>query len=95
MPISKLSKSVETDFEQLFNKMFNLKKRFESDATLKDEYLMGKKIGLQPRELLCLFFAIEKKFNIKIPQEDIVNNRFDTYNKILDLVCELKNDSDN
>jgi peptide maturation system acyl carrier-related protein len=49
---------------------------------LEKESLLSSNIGLSPLDLLDLFFAIEREFNIKIDRKEIVEHRLD---KILDI----------
>lgn len=47
-----------------------------------DEELLGRRIKLRGRDLLYVFFDIEKEFGIVIPEEDIAAGRFNTFNNI-------------
>ena len=49
---------------------------------LEKESLLSSNIGLSPLDLLDLFFAIEREFNIKFDRKEIVEHRLD---KILDI----------
>ena len=48
--------------------------------------LLSPQIGLQPRDLMMLILLIEEKFNIKIKENEIVNNRLDFLVNLLDVL---------
>ena len=50
--------------------------------------LLHPKVGLEPRDLIAIFFEIQNAFNIKFEEKDIMENRFDYYNNIIDIVEE-------
>lgn len=71
--------------KDIFFKVFNIDlEKFEGNYL--DEELLGKKIGFVPRHLLYLYFEIEKKFNISIPQENVVDEKFNTLNNIINII---------
>ncbi len=51
-----------------------------------DEELLGMELRMAPRDLVYLFFEIEREFNITIPQEDIVAKKFNTFNNIVNII---------
>lgn len=55
-----------------------------------DKDLFGYAINFAPRDLLFLFFEIEKRFNIIIPNDDILNNEFNTINNIANIIYREK-----
>ena len=59
---------------------------FSEKTELKNEKLLGMKIGLPARELLHIYFDIERIFNIGIPEEEIVAGNFDTFEHISEIV---------
>lgn len=59
----------------------------QSDTELRTEKLLGSKINMEARDLVVLLFAIEKKMNIRIERESIIDGRFDTFEHIVDLIC--------
>ncbi len=73
------------------------KKRFGVDIgamkeEFKDKKLLGREIGMPPRDLLYLFFDIEKEFAISISQESIATGKFSTYSNICKIISnEMKN----
>lgn len=51
-----------------------------------DKELLGFRFRFKARDLLCLHHFVEKEFDIVIPEEAIVEGRFNTYNNILAIV---------
>lgn len=51
-----------------------------------DEYLTGPYFKLTAREMVALFFTIEKEFYIRIDQSDTIDGTFNTINGILDII---------
>ena len=47
---------------------------------------MGRRLRLQARDLLYIFFEVEKEFGIKIPEEAIVDGEFDSFNGIVKII---------
>jgi len=67
------------------------KNRFEMDLDKCDDEALGKNLlgnefGMKPRDLIYLFFDIEKEFNITIPQEDIAEGRFNSFNNMIGII---------
>lgn len=52
--------------------------------------LTGRKIGLRARDLVYLFFEVEKEFDIKINTDNLENYKFNTILGIVELVMEQK-----
>ena len=50
--------------------------------------LLDPRIGLQPRDLLVVFFELEKAFRIKFTEADILKRRFDELDNIVEAVWE-------
>ena len=61
---------------------------FKTRIDLRDEKLLGDKIGMPARELLLALYDIERKFAMKIPDQYIMGGYFDTYNHIMDIIIE-------
>ncbi len=55
--------------------------------TSKEISLLDPKIGMQPRDLLSFFLTVEKEFNIKFCQDDIVGVRLDYIGKMTEAIC--------
>lgn len=63
---------------------------YEGNENLREENLLGRAVGLKARDLVIVYFEIEKAFHIQIPEKAIVNGEFNTYWKILDIVRKAK-----
>lgn len=63
---------------------------FSQNNELKSENLFGTAIGLRARDMLVVFFLVEKIFNIEIEEDVIVNGEFNSYNKILEVIKNNK-----
>lgn len=48
--------------------------------------LLSPKIGLLPRDLIKLISLIEKKYNIRIEENEIVNNRLDYLENLVNVL---------
>lgn len=59
----------------------------QSNTELRTEKLFGSKINMEARDLVVLLFEIEKKLNIWIDKESIIEGKFDTFEHIVDLIC--------
>lgn len=81
----------EEDITKRLKKIF--KNRFFIDLS---EYtnsdlskeLLSETYKLTPGSLIYLFFDVEKEFNISIPEKDIADGKFNSFNNI---VCIIKN----
>ena len=83
------SKILKEDIEQLLQQI--TPKRSGKDASgprLRDEKLLGPKVGMPARELLYVYFDIRQQMGIRISEYDIIEGRFDTFNNILDLIIK-------
>lgn len=54
----------------------------EMDELLKDKALLGKELGVAPRDLVMICIDIENEFGIKIPENKIVEGSLKSYKKI-------------
>ncbi|WP_313562013.1 peptide maturation system acyl carrier-related protein [Ruminiclostridium cellobioparum] len=61
------------------------------EEQLFNKSLLSEEIGLLPRQLLYVFFDIEKEFGIQIPQECVANGEFDSINNIVNIVLKELN----
>ncbi|MCX7921473.1 MAG: peptide maturation system acyl carrier-related protein [Clostridia bacterium] len=73
----------------IFRSRFDLNFDNLGEAAL-DKNLLGSEIRFAPRDLLCLFFDIEKEFDITIPQETIIAGKFNTFNNIVVIICTIQ-----
>ena len=79
--ISEINKT-ESELENIFRNMFNL----EFTESKKEYRLMDDEIMMLPRDLVYLYNEIEKKFQIAIPEQDIITEDFNTFNNILEII---------
>lgn len=83
-------KDIECKIKEIFKKKFfldlNKMKKEEENISLLDP-----SIGMMPRDLLTLFFELQECFKIKFEEKDILENRFDCYSNIINLVEEKQN----
>ena len=63
----------------------------ETKPELLNAHLMGKEFQLQARDFVCLYFDIENKFHIKIPNKEITQGNFNSYNNILRIIRTCTN----
>ena len=63
--------------------------RFAGDFAEKPEMqhmkLLGKS-GIPARELLHVYFDVQHVFSISIPEKDVAEGRFDTFDHIVDII---------
>lgn len=52
-----------------------------------DKHFLGREIGLAPRDLLYLFFDLEKEYHITFPEEEVAAGKFNTINNVAHLVA--------
>ncbi len=70
---------------EIFLDMWNIDMR--DDIELRKEKLLGSKINMAARDLVVLLFEIEDKMNIQFDKESILNGNFDTFDHIVELIC--------
>lgn len=71
-----------------------LREKFDVDYTgkweeIKDLNLLGYELCIEPREMVYLLYEIESRFNIKIPEEYIINGSFNTLSNISAIIMEI------
>ena len=72
---------------KVFKDLFEI----DIDEFLFDTPILGKEIRLNARDLVYLYYEINSIWNINIPEEDIILNKFTTINSIISIICnELK-----
>lgn len=69
----------------IFDSRFGICFNDMGEETL-DEELLGWKLRLKARDMLYVFFDIEREFGIVLPEEDIAAGRFNTFNNIADTI---------
>lgn len=52
----------------------------------KEKSLLDISIGLQPRDLLTLFFELQRKYEIAFEERDIMESRFDYVDNIVEAI---------
>lgn len=57
-------------------------------AEMEKESLLSSNVGLSPLDLLNLFFAIEREFNIKIDRKEIIEHRLDKISDIKEIILK-------
>jgi len=86
--ISKLK--IEDQLKTILHNLFEIDPEFINDDMF-NQPLLGSMFKFQARNLLYLLIEIEKRFNISIPEEDIVNGKFNTLNSIADVIlCQIE-----
>lgn len=54
-----------------------------------DKELTGSNMQLKARDLLRLYFEVEKEFKINIPEHDIMDGHFNSINNIAGIVSRI------
>lgn len=80
-----MSKNMERVIENIFIDIWNID--MKSNIDLRNEKLLGSKINMSARDLLVLLYLIEEKLDVHVENECIVNGKFDTFNHIIELIC--------
>lgn len=73
--------------EELFFKRFKIDLKKNED--LKEENIFGLVINAPVHEAVLLYDDIQKTFNILLPEEKIIEGKFDNFNHINKLVHQL------
>ncbi|EJO5348231.1 peptide maturation system acyl carrier-related protein [Clostridium botulinum] len=56
-----------------------------------DEHLLGRILQFRSMDLVYLLLFIEEKFDIVFSEEEIIEGKFSTFNKISDMIyCKLQ-----
>lgn len=69
----------------IFKKRLNM----DFDKLGKDSFsqnLLGEEIRLSARDLLYIYFDVKNEFDINIPQEDIAQGKFSTFDGIFESI---------
>ncbi|PYG89727.1 peptide maturation system acyl carrier-related protein [Ruminiclostridium sufflavum DSM 19573] len=80
-----LSIRIKEDLIKIFNNRFDI----DFNELGEDYYsknLLGKELKLYARDLLYIYFDAMNDFNISIPQEDIVQGKFSTFDGIFEII---------
>ncbi|CBZ05051.1 peptide maturation system acyl carrier-related protein [Clostridium botulinum] len=77
--------SVQRKLNDIFNRIFNINLNSINEE-LFERSLLGDFFCFEPIDLVCLYMEVEEIFNISIPQEYVVENRFNTINDIKEII---------
>ncbi|ABS42563.1 peptide maturation system acyl carrier-related protein [Clostridium botulinum] len=77
--------SVQRKLNDIFNRIFDINLNSINEE-LFERSLLGDFFCFEPIDLVCLYMEVEKIFNISIPQEYVVENRFNTINDIKEII---------
>lgn len=80
-----LKQTILFKLEDIFKTRFNINPGSVCNDYL-NENLCGKSFHMHARDLLYLFFEIEREFNIQIPQNYILSGDFLTFGGIVDMI---------
>ncbi len=80
-----LSNNIKEELVGIFRKRLNID-FIKWDKDYYSKNLLGEEIQLSARDLLYIFFDVKNRFNITIPQEDIANGKFSTFEGIFEVV---------
>lgn len=78
---------IEAIVNEIFKNKFSIDMGRLSEEQ-KTRSLLDKTIGLVPRDLLVLFFELQKAFNISFREEDVSEIRFDYYYNIIETIYQ-------
>ena len=84
---------VQSDEAVALNNLFKEKFNMDFELCNKEKCsrnLLCSDMGLKPRDLLILYYEIEARFRIEIPEEAIVEGRFCSFESILDTICRCR-----
>jgi peptide maturation system acyl carrier-related protein len=84
-----MQKYINNDIEMRLKNIF--RNRFEIDLSSKEisllnENLLGKSINLSSTDLLYLLHDIEDEFGISIPEKQIADGNFSSFNNIVKII---------
>ena len=82
-----ISIRIKEDLIKIFIKRFNIDlNKLGKDSFSKN--LLGKELNLYARDLLYIYFDAMNEFNITIPQEDIAQGKFSTFDGIFEIILK-------
>ena len=76
---------VENKLAEIFMSRYSI--NFLGKPGIKSRKLLNM-TEIPARELLHVYFDVKDSFNIEIPENDVVNGRFDTFEHIVDIIIE-------
>ncbi len=80
-----MSNEIYTGLRNIFNNRFKINLE-EKDRADFNKHLLGMEWGFEPRDLLYIFFDIEREFKICIPEEAIESGNFGTISSIAETI---------
>lgn len=80
---------IQQKLNLIFLKRVNIK--FDDKESLKNINLLGEEISIPVRELVLIALDIEKQFNVKISENEILEGNLKTYNRIYAMIKKLIN----
>lgn len=82
---------MENNITERLKNLFRMKFRIDFDA-LNSEYLnkdlLDERFRFSARDLLCLYFWVKEEFSINIPEKDIADGKFISFNNIKKIIQE-------
>lgn len=76
---------VEKKLQKIFNDRLSLD--FGSEES-KNQKFFSPPLSLMPRDLVYIYFDVEREFETTIPEDDVVAGKFNTFNNILKILTE-------
>ena len=80
-----MRKDAERVLDNILFDMWHI--NMKSETELRTEKLYGCKINMEARDLVALLLKIEEKMDIQIDRQSILNGNFDTFDHIVELIC--------
>lgn len=78
--------NIEIRLNNIFKNRFKID--FDSkEKELLNANLLGSSIYLTPTDLLYLFCDIENEFGIDIPQNEVADGKFSSFNNLVEIIC--------
>jgi len=79
--------NIKNEIIKLISKKFGIDQQKLNDYG-KEKSLLDVSIGLQPRDLLTLFFELQRKYDNIFEEKDIIEKRFDYLDNMVDAVID-------
>lgn len=80
-------KDIEEKLVEIFKKRSGID--FSTYQWLKDKSVFGREINLPPREMVYILSDVERRFCVRIPDRYLVNKKFNSFNAIYQIICNL------
>lgn len=59
---------------------------FLINEDIRNKNLFSREINISPRELVLVFIDIQNEFNIIIPEVELINKKFNTFNDLVHII---------